>query len=63
MKQLVNRRSLSSFLVAVAALIALTSFIHGYTNDRVYLLPPYLIILLAGLVAFGVEKIMQKRTK
>jgi hypothetical protein len=63
MKQLVNRRSLSSFLVAVAALIALTSFIHGYTNDRVYLLPTYLIILLAGLVAFGVEKFMQKRAK
>ncbi|MFN5127542.1 MAG: hypothetical protein ACK519_00280 [Sphingomonadaceae bacterium] len=63
MKQLINRRSLSFFLVAGAALIALTSFIYGYTNDRVYLLPPWLIMLLAGLVAFGFEKIMQKRTK
>ena len=63
MKQLINRRSLTFFLVGSAVLIALTSFLTGYTGGEIGLPSPFLIILAAGMVAFLFETAMQRRAK
>jgi hypothetical protein len=51
------------FLVAVAALIALNSFLHGYTDGQSVLVSPIALIAIAGLTAICFEKIMQQRAK
>jgi hypothetical protein len=62
MKHLVTKRSLAFFLVGGAILIALTTFLHGYTDDEIGLLSPFLIILTAGMAAILFETAMQRRT-
>jgi hypothetical protein len=63
MKHLINRRSLILFLVGSAILIALTAFLVGYTDGKVSLLSPFLIIPTAGLAALLFETSMQRRAK
>ncbi len=63
MKHLINRRSLTFFLVGSAVLIALTSFLVGYTDGDFNFLSPFLIIPTAGLAALLFETSMQRRAK
>ncbi len=63
MKQLINRRSITLFLVGSAVLIALTSFLFGYTDGEISLLSPFLIVPTAGLAALLFETSMQRRAK
>lgn len=63
MKLLVNKRSLTFFLVGSAVLITLTSFLAGYTDGKVSMLSPFLIIPTAGFAALLFETAMQRRAK
>ena len=63
MRHLVNRRSLMVFALSGAVLIAATSFLHGYSNDSIGLLPPVLTILVAATIASVFEIALQRRTK
>ena len=63
MKQLVNKRSLTFFLAGSAALVAVASFLAGYTDGEIDLLSPFLIILASGMAAILFETAMQRRTK
>jgi hypothetical protein len=51
------------FAVCTAFLIALTSFLHGYSNHEMELLNPLVIVLIAGASAFLLETALQLRTK
>jgi len=61
MKQLVNRRSLTFFVGSSAALIAITSFVYGYSNGETGLLNPTLMVFVAAVIAFAVEGLLQSR--
>lgn len=63
MKQLINKRSLTVFLIGSAFLIAFTSFLLGYTDGNVNLLSPFLIVPTAGLAALLFETAMQRHAK
>ena len=63
MKQLINRRSSIFFAVSVAALIAITSFLHGYSNGETGLLNPMLMVFMSAVIAFAVEGILQSRRR
>jgi hypothetical protein len=62
-KQLITKRSLTIFSVGAAILIALASFLHGYSNDEIGLVPPFLIVLVAGVSALFLESTLSRRTK
>jgi hypothetical protein len=62
-KQHINKRSFASFSVGAAILIALASFLHGYSNDEIGLMPPFLIVLVAGVSALFLESTLQRQTK
>jgi hypothetical protein len=51
------------FAVSTAVLIALTAFLHGYSNDEIGLLHPLLIVLIAGTVSFLLETALQRRAQ
>ena len=63
MRSLINRRSLTLFLMLCAILIGLTAFFDGYTGRRISLLTPFLIIPVAGLTAILFEISLQRRAR
>lgn len=63
MKQFVNNRSITFFLAASAVLVAVTSFLAGYSDGEVGLISPFLIIPVAGMAALLFETALQRRAK
>jgi hypothetical protein len=63
MKQLVTKRSLNFFLVSAFVMIAITSYLSGYTGARLPLLSPILIVATAGIIAIWLETLMQRRAQ
>jgi hypothetical protein len=63
MKQLVTKRSLNFFLVSAFIMIAITSYLSGYTGARFPLLSPILIVAAAGITAIWFEIFMQRRAQ
>jgi hypothetical protein len=63
MKQLVTKRSLNFFLVSAFVMIAITSYLSGYTGARLRLLSPILIVAAAGITAMWFEICIQRRAQ
>jgi hypothetical protein len=63
MKQLLTRRAMITFVAAVAVSIAVTSYILGYSDGRINLASPFLILAVSAAVAFTIEAMLQSRLK
>ncbi len=63
MKKFVNGRSQFVFALTTAIMIGVTSFLHGYSDGAIGLLPPILIVLLCGTLALTCEMALSRQVK